>query len=70
MPIDRYAYARDANSTIQKLVPIGGATGAGSPAYPGFVGSVTNAIIPLLTIAIHQTGAAKFTIRPVSMMGS
>jgi hypothetical protein len=62
MPIDRYAYAREANDTIQKLVPIGGATSAGTPA--GFLGTVTNAFIPLLTIAIHQTGVAQIHYPP------
>lgn len=62
MPIDRYAYAREANDTIQKLVPIGGATIPGTPA--GFLGTVTNAFIPLLTIAIHQTGVAQMHYPP------
>jgi hypothetical protein len=62
MPVDRYAYAREANDAIQKLVPIGGSTTSGTPA--GFLGAVTNAFIPLLTIAIHQTGVAQIHYPP------
>jgi hypothetical protein len=64
MPIHRYTYAKEAYDTIHKLVPIGGATGAGAPAYYGFLGTVTNAIIPLLTAAIHQTGVGKLYYPP------
>lgn len=64
MPIDRRAYAQEAYDALQKLVPIGGATGAGMPAHYGFLGTVTNAVIPLLTIAIHQTGAAQVHYPP------
>src|ERR1700730_5607778 len=56
MPIHRYTYAMEAYDTIHRLVPIGGATGAGAPAYLGFLGTVTNAITPLLSAALHQTG--------------
>jgi hypothetical protein len=62
MPIDRLAYAQEANETIQKLVPIGGATKPGT--LEGFLGAVTNAFIPLLTIAIHQTGVAQINYPP------
>lgn len=62
MPIDRYAYAHEANDTIRKLVRIGGATTPGTPA--GFLGTVTNAFIPFLTIAIHQTGVAQIHYPP------
>jgi hypothetical protein len=64
MPIHRYTYAVEAYDTILKLVPIGGATGAGAPAYHGFLGTVTNAIIPLLTVAIQQTGEGKVYYPP------
>jgi len=62
MPVDRLAYAQEANDTIQKLVPIGGASASGTPA--GFLGTVTNAFIPLLTIAIHQSGKAQVQYPP------
>jgi hypothetical protein len=62
MPVDRYAYAREANDTIQKLISVGGTTKPGTPA--GFLGTVTNAFIPLLTMAIHQTGVAQIHYPP------
>jgi hypothetical protein len=61
MTVDRRAYATEAYDTINRLVPIGGATGSNAPPYYGFLGSVTNAFIPLLTIAIQQSGVAQVT---------
>jgi hypothetical protein len=61
MSVDRRAYAIEASETIKSLIPIGGATGSSAPPYYGFLGSVTNAFIPLLTIAIQQSGAAQVT---------
>jgi hypothetical protein len=62
MAVNRLAYAQEANDTIQKLVPIGGASASGTPA--GFLGTVTNAFIPLLAIAIHQSGKAQIHYPP------
>lgn len=64
MTVDRRAYAIEANDTIAKLVPIGRATGSPAPPHFGFLGSVTNAFIPLLTIAIQQSGTAKVVYPP------
>ena len=61
MSVDRRAYATEAFDTINKLVQVGGATGGSAPPYYGYLGSVTNAFIPLLTIAIQQSGVAKVT---------
>jgi hypothetical protein len=61
MSVDRRAYAIEANDTIKNLIPIGGATGNSAPPYYGFLGSVTNAFVPLLTIAIQQSGVAEVT---------
>ena len=64
MTVDRRAYAIEAHETINNLVPIGVATGNGAPRYYGYLGSVTNAFIPLLTIAIQQSGEAEVTYPP------
>jgi len=62
MSVDRTAYAHEANDTIQRLARIGGATAPGTPA--GFLGTVANAFIPLLAMAIHQTGVARINYPP------